>query len=218
MIVLVVIGLQASAETMYVRDTLYVNIHSGKGYNFRIIETGLPSGTKLERVRDEDDDQGRQWTLVESERGNQGWMESQYLQTEATANDRLAQAQQQLAALRNQQQGATGQIGELQNSNTQLTQDLAAARDRIESLTTELENIRSVSANALALNDSNQRLVEENQQLTTDLDVAEAQIERLQDQSNQKWFLNGALAVFIGCILTIIVQKIRVKRRYSEWA
>lgn len=217
-LLLIGVATQAWADTVYVKDVIYVPLRTGMGTQYRIIENAMPSGTQLNRIREEQDDNGNAWSFVETSRGRQGWLESQYLQNEAIARDQLSAARNQLEALRNQQQGVSSQIGDLESSNTDLNQQLTAANEQISNLNRELNEIRTVSANALALNESNQRLIEENQQLSTQVDVAEAQIERLEDQSNQKWFLNGALAVAIGCLLTLIIQKIRVKRRYSEWA
>ena len=209
---------QAWSEPVYIRDLLNVNLRAGKGFSFRIIEADLPSGTKLNRIREEEDDQGRQWTFVETERGNQGWMESQYLQEDMIAKDRLAAAQRELATLREQHQNSGGQISELELQNAQLTEQLQAARSQITDLTEELTDIKSISADVVNIDNQNQSLLKEREELKTSIDVLTNRNEQLQDDSNQTWFLYGAIAVGIGCLLTLIVQKIRIKRRYSDWA
>ena len=206
------------AEDIYIRDTLKVNLRAGKGFNFRIIEADLPSGTKLNKIREEEDEQGRMWTLVESQRGNQGWMESQYLQTQQIAQDRLIAAERQLANLRQQQQNSGGTISELQLQNTRLTEELETARGQVADLSSELDKIKRISADAINTDRRNQELVKEREELKTRVDVLENRNEQLADDSNQTWFLYGAFAVAIGCLLTLIVQKVRIKRRHSEWA
>ena len=209
---------QAWCEAAYVIDTLYVPLRSGKGTQFRIIENAMISGTRLEKIREEEDDSGNLWTYVETPKGNQGWLQSQYLQAEPVAKDRLVTVQQQLATLRNQQQSVSGKASELETLNAELGKELDQTTTQVAQLRQQLEDIKKVSANALVLNENNQRLLEEREVLKTRIDVVEAENERLSDDSNQTWFLYGAFAVGIGCLLTLIIQRVRVKRRNSEWA
>ncbi len=206
------------AEDAYVIDMIYVQVRSGKGSQYRIIETGLPSGSKLNAIREEEDDNGGLWTLVETEKGNQGWIQSQYLQDQQIAKDKLAAAQRQLANLQQQQQSVSGKATDLETQNAELQSQLNAATIQASNLQQELDQIKTISAGALTLNENNQKLMEEREVLKTRIDVVEAENERLTDESNQTWFLYGAIAVGIGCLLTLIVQRVRVKRRHSEWA
>lgn len=209
---------QAWGETVYIMDTIYVPLRTGKGIQYRIIEDAMASGYRLNRIREEEDDNGNSWSLVETQKGNQGWLQSQYLQNQAVAKDRLAAAQQQLAALQQQQQSSGGQISDLELRNAQLTEELQSARNQIGSLTEELDTIKRISADAVNIDRRNQSLIEEREKLKTRVDVLENRNQQLSDDSNQTWFLYGAIAVGIGCLLTLIVQKVRIKRRHSEWA
>ena len=209
---------QGWAETVYIKDVLKVNLRSCKALNCRILEADMPSGTKLTKIREEEDESGRLWTFGETERGNQGWMESQYLQGQMIARDRLAAAQQELATLRQQHQSSGGQISELELQNSRLSEELQSAQNQVTSLTNELETIKRISADAVDIDNQNQKLIKEREGLKTSIDVLKNENERLRDDSNQTWFLYGTIAVGIGCLLTLIVQKIRIKRRYSEWA
>lgn len=206
------------AETVYIKDVVRVNLRSGKGLQYRILEADLPSGTKFNRVREEEDDGGKLWSFLQSDRGNEGWMESQYLQDELIARDRLAAAQRELAALRQQHQSSGGQISELELQNSRLSEQLLAAQGQINTLTTELGELKRISADAVNIDSQNQNLLKEREELRTKIDVLTNRNEQLQDDSNQTWFMYGAIAVGIGCLLTLIVQKVRIKRRYSEWA
>ena len=206
------------SEAAYVIDIIYVQVRSGKGNQYRIIETGIPSGSRMEKIREEEDDNGNLWSYVETSKGNQGWVQSQYLQNQAIAKDQLAAAQRQLTELRQQQQSVSGKASDLETQNSELRSQLNAATSQANQLRQELEQIKVISAGALSLNENNQKLMEEREVLKTRIDVVEAENERLSDESNQTWFLYGAIAVGIGCLLTLIVQRVRVKRRHSEWA
>ena len=220
LIIVLLLGIACSAwcDTVYVRDVIYVPLRTGKGVQFRIIEDAMVSGTKLNEIRQEEDERGVTWAFVETAKGNQGWLEAQYVQAEPVAKDRLAAAEQQLTQLRTQQQGAGGQIANLESRNAELNEQLRAARDQIDSLSSELDNLKRVSADAINLDRRNQGLIEERETLKTRVDVLENLNQKLSDDARQTWFLYGAIAVGLGCLLTLIVQKVRIKRRYSEWA
>jgi SH3 domain protein len=202
------------AQTRYVSDELQINLRTGQGDQFRITRI-LSSGTKmtvLERGA------ASEWVRVRTEAGDEGWVRSQYLQDRPVARDLLAQAQARLNALSAQRQEIDNERSGLQAEKQQLSSQLQTAQAEVRRLSTELEELKRISANAISLNQSNQQLMEERQLLETELDVLQAENERLSDDSNQTWFLYGAIAVGIGVIITLLVQNIRSRQRYSEWA
>ena len=89
-------------------------------------------------------------------------------------------------------------------------------RDRLQA---ELAEGRQVWSNADELDAQNQRLSEEVQSLRNRMEVLEAENRRLNDDTWQKWFINGVWATGIGGLLTLLLPKIfSRRRRYSEWA
>jgi len=205
--------LSAYGQTRYVMDELLVNLRSGQGDQYRIIKI-LPSGTSMKVLSGKDDDE---WIQVETSAGDKGWIRSQYLQSTPVAQILLTQAQKRLATLEEQNQKLTPQSQALQSENLQLKSQLDSTQSRSSNLDQELEEIKRVSANAVTLNNNNKKLMEERQILETEIDVLKAENERLSDDSNQTWFMYGAIAVVIGMLMTLIIQKIRSRRRYSEW-
>jgi SH3 domain protein len=204
----------AIAQTQYVSDDLKINMRTGQGDQYRITKI-LPSGTRLTIL--EQGEEG-EWARVRTPAGDEGWVRLQYLQSEPVARDRLAQAQARIAELTSQSRNLGGETSTLRQENQQLTSELQAARADVQRLSTELDELKRISANAVTLNQTNQQLMEERQLLETEIDVLQAENERLADDSNQTWFLYGAIAVGIGVVLTLLLQGIRSRRRYSEWA
>lgn len=204
----------STAQTRYVSDELVVNLRSGEGDQYRIIKL-LKSGTQMQIV-----EQGtsRDWAKVELTNGTSGWVRTQYLQNGPIAKALLAEAQKKLAQLSTQTESLGSETSSLQSENSQLNDQLKTALTEASELSKELDELKRISANAVTLNTNNQKLMQERQLLETEIDVLKAENERLSDNSNQTWFLYGAIAVIIGVLLTLLLQNIRSKRRYSEWA
>lgn len=213
-IILSLCSAAAVAETRYIIDKVYVDFRSGASNEHRIINN-LPSGTKLDMVGLSDDEK---WAEVITEDGERGWVRAQYLTDQPIARDLLLEAQRKLTTLSGQSNDLTEQVSSLQQQNNTLQTQLDSATTERDQALSELEEIKRISADALDLNKRHQQLLQDHQALETKLDVANAEIDRLSDDSRQTWFLYGAIAVAIGVVLTLIVQNIRSRRRYSEWA
>ena len=79
--------------------------------------------------------------------------------------------------------------------------------------------MKQISGNAIQLDIDNRRLVEESENLRSDVEMLESENQRLQDKLESEDFLNGALAVLLGVIITLVVPRLWPKRRKSSsWA
>lgn len=210
---LLVISTASFAQTRYVSDDLRINLRTGAGDQYRITKI-LRSGTRMDVL--EESETG-EWVRVRTQAGDEGWVRVQYLQDGPVARDRLVQAEARIAELSNRGGDIGKQNAELRQQNQQLSDELQAARNEASRLGRELEELKQISANAVNLNRSNQQLMEERRLLQTDIDVLKAENERLADDARQTWFLYGAIAVGLGVLITLIVQGLRSRRRYSEW-
>lgn len=213
LVLVLIFSAGAVAQTHYVSDELRINMRTGEGGQFRITKI-LPSGTKLTVLEEGSDGE---WLRVRTPAGDEGWVRSQYLQDGPIARDRLAQAQARIAQLSGQSEELGNETSNLQQENRQLGSELQTAQSEVKRLSAELEELQRISSNAVNLNETNQQLMEERQLLETEIDVLQAENERMSDDSNQTWFLYGAIAVGIGVIITLLVQGLRSRRRYSEW-
>lgn len=212
-LLLLVISVSSFAQTRYVSDDLRINLRTGAGDQYRITKI-LRSGTRMTVL---EESENAEWVRVRTQAGDEGWVRVQYLQNEPVARDQLAQAQARIAELSSRGGDIGKQNAELREQNQQLTNELQAARDDASRLNRELEELKQISANAVNLNRSNQQLMEERRLLQTEIDVLKAENERLADDARQTWFLYGAIAVGLGVLITLIVQSLRSRRRYSEW-
>lgn len=202
------------AQTHYVADELLVNLRSGQGPQYRIkkiLKSGV-SMTELEKGETGD------WIRVKTQYGNEGWILTQYLQKQPIAAQRLAIAEARIEKLTSGQESLSSETSTLTGQNKELSSELKAARIENQSVSKELDDLKKISSRAIQLDVSNKKLTEEYELLKTKIDVLEADNERLADNSIQTWFLYGAFSVVIGVLITLLVQMLKARRRYTEWA
>ena len=71
----------------------------------------------------------------------------------------------------------------------------------------------------MQLDTDNRRLVEESENLRSQADMLKSENQRLQDKLDSEAFIDGALAVVLGVIITLVVPRLWPKRRKSSsWA
>lgn len=213
-------GLFAAAahaqEIRYVSDKQYVALRSGPGNENPVTERGLPSGTRLTVSRTSEDGS---WVQVSTASGASGWIGTQYLMSEEPARERLDALLEKSRAAGGLTEAVQGELATLQAEREQLLAQLAEREALQGTLEDELTQLKQVSGNALQLDEDNQRLVVDSEQLRSKLDMLEAENQRLRDKVESEDFLNGALAVLLGVIITLVVPRLWPKRRKSSsWA
>ena len=126
----------AAAEPAWIRAEVRLNLRTGPGSSYRILDM-LQTGdavTILERAEG--------WTKVESADGKLGWIPAGYLQATAPPTIRLAQLEREVTQLRGQLETVTAQREQLQQANEQLQSTDAQQRQRITELDRETERLK----------------------------------------------------------------------------
>ncbi|GLS26116.1 signal transduction protein [Marinibactrum halimedae] len=205
----------AHAETRYITDVLYIPMRSGAGNQYRILRSGLKSGTKLTVLEESEDGE---WTKVALSNGQEGYVRNQYLISTPTAASRLNEALASVTRLEKERGQLKQQVQTLQTERSTLQNTLSSESTKATNTAAELEEIKRISADTLALNQRHQDMLQRHQLLQTDLDVLKAENERLKNDNRQQWFMYGVGAVLCGVILTLILPRLPSKRRNSEWA
>lgn len=203
-----------SAETVYITDVLYIPMRSGKGNEYRIIESRLKSGTALEVL---EADNGDGWAKIRTPNNQEGYVRSQYLTREKTAKLQLDKLEQELNRQKSENARLEKSLKEVNQAHDQLNTALSASHDSNRSTVNELEEIKRVSANALELNKRHQDLLNQHQMLQTQIDILKAENARLKSDDKQTWFMYGAAAVLLGVIISIIVPVVRRPKNRSGW-
>ncbi len=203
----------ASADTRYISDRIHVPLRSGESIRHRIVHRGLPSGTRLELIS-ENEETG--YSKVKTKSGLEGYIQTQYLVSEPVARIQLIGARKELAALKSRNNALEDKLKAVQASDENTELKVQQLQEENQSLSEELAKIKRISANAVKLNSDNKTLIESNQRLKDQVDVLKTDNARLRSQYENDEFLNGAFAVVIGVLITLLVPRLWPKRK-SEW-
>jgi len=209
-------SLAASAQELrYVSDKLFVPLRSGMGSSFRITHRGLPSGTAL-TLLEENKEEG--WSRVSTAKGKEGWVQNQYIVNEPIAQIKLVRADKKIAQLTARQTSLNDELKTLRSENTALTSQLGDTNKSSKEVAEELRNIKKISASTLALNDAHNILLQDHQLLQTERDSLTAENNQLKRDRTYNQWIYGAGIMFLGVILTLILQSTGRRKNYSEWA
>lgn len=203
------------AAVGWVDDKLYVPLRTGPSSQHTIMHRGLVSGTPLEVIETLEEEG---FTHVRLPDGRNGYIPSQYLSKIPIAKDRLAEAQKTIEALTSKSRPQQQQILELRNQNKDLEQQVAQLSSDKERVSRRLAEIEQISKNHIATSQKNKLLLKENETHKNSIDVLKADNERLKQRSDQEWFINGAGAVVLGVILTLVIPRLAPKKKGTEWA
>lgn len=202
------------AETQYIRDQLFVPLRSGQTNQHRIVHKGLVSGTAVTVLELNED---KSYSRVRTQRGTEGWIQTQYLSPEPAGRDLYEAASKQLEQLKLKNSDLQKKFNALNATQRDTAKKLSNTTSSSKEIAQELERVKAISANALQLNEDNQRLLQENQMLKNELEVVNTDNQRLTDNEENDAFLNGAFAVLIGVMITLVVPRLWPKKA-TEWA
>lgn len=202
-------------EERYVSDEVFIVLHAGPGSNYRWLAKLIP-GTKLIEQRRSTDGN---WAEVSTTRGTTGWVQAEYLASEAPAQVRLPAVARQLDEAEDTTRELREKLSAEQSQRTDIENRLVETAAELEQVSAELARLRQISGSAVETAENNRRLVEEAASIRTRLDTLEADNQRLQERVQSSAFLDGALAVLLGVIIALIVPRLWPKRRQSSsWA
>ena len=216
LLMLLVAGAVQARDIRYVSDKQYIPLRSGAGNEYRIVHRGIPSGTKLEVARVSGDGV---WAEITTERGTTGWIRTQYLMKELPAQNKVDEAVARAEQLAEKNAALTAQLEQLQGERGQLLDKVTETDTQLGSVSEELAQLKQISGKAVQLDVDNRRLVVETETLRSEVETLESENQRLQDKLRSEDFMNGAMAVLLGVIITLVVPRLWPKRRRSSsWA
>ncbi len=214
-LILILFGLPALAESMYIDDTLLVPLRSGESTSYRIVHKGISSGTKVE-VIEHNKESGYSKILVPG--GIEGYLPTRYLVAEPIAKMKLEQANKSLAKLKQEHETLQQNYNALKAEHQSLSKQHQETEQSLDKNVQELSHIRTVSANALNLDQRNQELRESNEQLRNDLELLQTDNSRLKEKAESNMMLVGGGLVLLGVILALLVPMIKPSKKNDSWA
>ncbi|MAT92150.1 MAG: hypothetical protein CME59_06080 [Halioglobus sp.] len=209
-------GAAHAQDVRYISDKQYVPLRSGAGSDYRIVHRGIPSGTRLTVSRTSEDGV---WSEITTARGTSGWLRSQYLMEETPAALQVAEAQRRARQAVEKSAALQAELDALRAQRGDLETQLSGSNSELDSVSQELSQLKQISGKAVQLDADNRRLVEETENLRSEVETLEAENQRLTDKLRSEDFINGALAVLLGVVITLVVPRLWPKRRRnSSWA
>ena len=199
-------------KTVYVTDEFLVPLRETPCARCTIVHRGIKTGSKMRLLEVVDG-----WGHLITARGTEGWMEAQYLVDEPIARIKLNQQQKELSALKKRNSELDRDFKELRAESKALRDQLDSSLGDNETVAQELAEIKTISSDAIALNQQNEQLVKNNHMLQRENDALKANVDDLQKDKRNESFLYGGLTVFLGAILVILIPKLRGRKRFSEW-
>ncbi len=199
--------------TEYITDDVPITLRSGPSLQNKILRN-LSAGDKVE-VLSADSDSGYSRVRVSSD-GTEGWLLTRYLQAQPVARDRLAAMQKSLGDAQSQVKDLQAQVSSLSDQLAQTRSQLEKTTSENRDVTTKLQDIRSVSSNALQLRDENESLKQRMADAEQRLNRVTMENTELQSENRQQWFIVGAGVLFGGILIGLVAPHMKRKRR-SSW-
>ncbi|AKH69919.1 SH3 domain protein [Spongiibacter sp. IMCC21906] len=212
-LLLMISATYAIAETRYISDKVYVPLRSGDSSKHRIVHRGLPSGESVELLGSNSDSG---YSHVRTGGGIEGWLPSHYLVRTPVARTLLERANAKVEELNAANQALKAKLQNTGEQSSEVKSELETVANENSALSEELEELKRVSANAIKLDEDNRQLLKSNQALSSEVDVLKTDNARLRENEENEFFLNGAFAVLIGVMITLIIPRMMPKKR-SEW-
>ena len=208
-IALIIFTFKVSAESfVYITDELDLPIRSDKNFGNNIIRL-LPSGTELSLLQSTEDG----WAQIQFD-DTIGWIKTFYLSSNPSAREELKKLTREynsntllISKLSDEKEELEKKLITLKNDNT----DLIVQSSKSQA---EKEHIEQIYQDALKLDYENEKLIQENLQLKTELQLAENNTQIQKDTSSRNWFIVGAIVLFLGMIIGLIVPNLLKRRRF----
>lgn len=210
-VVLLAVSGSAIASTAWINDHVVVPLRSGAGTQYRIINSGLTSNTRLTLL-----DYSSDWSKVRYQ-GETGYVQSQYLSKTPTAAIRLNALQQKYTKLKERQAKLKAELEKTSNQRDALQQKQSSLKDQLSSSKQSLSNLKKVAANPIQISKTNKQLSKKLSMLQTKLDQLRVKNGLLEHDKTYTGWAFGLGTIILGMILGAWIKS-RGKRNRGGWA
>lgn len=203
------------AESRYASDQIEVLLRTGPSHQHAIVRM-LKSGAALEAL---EHDKAKGYTRVRTPGGAEGWVLTRHLMTEPSARELLAQLSGHFSKSENNPDSPAAQADLIRREYDALAQQTVALGKDNKQMVHELAKIRQTAANAVNLDSQNQEMRQQIVELQQLIGRLEQENQLLGNQVERDWFYAGALVLFIGLLMGLIIPRIqwRKRSRYGDF-
>jgi SH3 domain protein len=209
------LSITAFGEPAWVSDQFEVMLRTGPSTN-NAIQLMVGSGAQLD-VLEEDAESG--YSKVVTGGGTEGWVLSRYLVAEPGAREQLETLARQLTSVNADGASVNSQLNALRDEYQDSKQAIGSLESEKTRLERELADIRRASANALAIDRQNKDLQQQLTDTEIQLSLLQQENDDLGSQTARNWFVTGALVVFGGVLLGLVLPRLKwqKKSRYDSF-
>jgi SH3 domain protein len=202
----------AQGKTLFVTDSLKINMRTGESLSHRIIKS-LRSGTEVE-VISTNAESG--YTKIRA--GNvQGYVLTRQLMDEPSARTQLATLRKEINELKAAPGELRTKLVDLQKEHRKLLashKSLQTVKDKQEQ---ELQSIQRTASNAIRISNERNELVKQVSTLTREVEELKQENRDLSNEATRDWFLIGAGVIIAGILIGLILPHLRFQRRRNSW-
>jgi len=202
----------AQDKRRWVGDDFEVTLRTGQSTRNAIVRM-LSTGAEVELI---ETGESGEYSRVRLSGGTEGWILSRYLVAKPPARLALPAVEERLAAAQKRAGELEDSVRELTAERDQLARALGEAESGGASLSRQLEELRSLSADTVNLSEQNKRLSARVAEGEKALASIEEDNRRLASRAERQWFLTGAAVLAVGLLFGLILPRIRWRRK-SSW-
>lgn len=199
----------AHAQSAWVSDQFEIMLRTGPSTSNEI-RLMLGSGTRVE-VLERDAETG--YSRVRTDGGTEGWVLTRYLMGEPAAREQLEELTTQLTDATAQGSSMGSQLSAIRGEYDNATRKISELQSQNETLENELGEIRRTAANVLAIDNQNKSLRQQLTDAEIQIDILEQENSALSSETTRGWFITGALVLFAGILVGLILPRMRWQRR-----
>ncbi len=192
-------ALAATGYTHYVTDSIDIGVRTGGSYKNKILRM-LPTGTPVSILEVNKDG----WAQIEYKKGNNtytGWMPSSVLLNQPIAKVRLEQQIAKTSAVEQKLNGLQQELTTLQDRFSVTDSTLSKVKQDKFELSQELMRLKTISSNAILLDEQNQEMKQRLNQLESQNALMKEQIDQSDDSIQRQWFLTGGGVLLLGLMI-----------------
>ena len=205
----VLVAGNSAAEPAWVSDQFEIMLRTGPSTSNEI-RLMVGSGTQLE-VLETDAETG--YSHVRTPRGTDGWVLSRYLMGEPAAREQLEQLTTQLTSATAEGSSMSSQLSAIRGEYDTATRRISDLENERQTLQDELTEIKRTAADVLAVDSQNKELRQQLTDADIRIDILEQENGDLSKQTRRNWFITGALVLFAGVLVGLILPRMRWQRR-----
>jgi SH3 domain protein len=191
----------SAAETRYVTDDLTITLRTGPAKDRKIIATPK-SGAPLQVIN-----AGDEYTEVQTRDGKQGFVLTRFLTSQVPADIRLAQLEQEHAAIVKRYETLRDKAATLNTESKGLSGDLSTTQKSLEKVTAEYEALKRDSQEFLKLKAKYDKAVKDAAEARARADKVDKELSQLYSSQLNTGLLYGGGLIVVGFITGFILKR-----------